>query len=249
MTELQLNLSAEEIGRIVGFLGYGSPSAPVWFIGIEEGLGGMDSDDTRKNLKARGSFEDTMDLREAHLRLRKGGRPIDMEINPPLPPVWQWIAKFMRACHGAEDWKDATSANRYIRFQLGRRDAETFLTELSPIPSQNGKDKTWLKWFKKEDPELDGKILRRAERLRQALVDNRPPLVVCYGNGNKLPDKFADLLGVEWLPVSPKIRRSQNSACLLLPFFGNGQMKHSVIEEILHRGLLKSVSALSGTHI
>jgi hypothetical protein len=50
----QLHLSAEEIGRIVTFLGYGPTSAPVWFVGFEEGLGDMTSADTVRNLKARG---------------------------------------------------------------------------------------------------------------------------------------------------------------------------------------------------
>ena len=50
-----------------------------WFIGMEEGLGKMSSQDTVRNLKARASFEKTMDLREAHMRLQEGGRPIDIE--------------------------------------------------------------------------------------------------------------------------------------------------------------------------
>jgi hypothetical protein len=74
----QPDLSPEEIGRIVNFLGYGSPSAPVWFMGIEEGLGNMNSQDISQNLKARATFESTMDLREAHIRLRERGRPIDI---------------------------------------------------------------------------------------------------------------------------------------------------------------------------
>jgi hypothetical protein len=51
------DLSIEEVEGIVRFLGYGRPSAPVWFIGLEEGLGKMNSEDDRKNLKARASFE------------------------------------------------------------------------------------------------------------------------------------------------------------------------------------------------
>jgi hypothetical protein len=248
MSELQLKLSAEEIDRIVGFLGYGQPSAPVWFIGIEEGLGKMDSEDIEKNLKARASFAETMDLREAHLRLLLKGKPIDVEKKPPPTQVWQYMAKIMRAYGGNKDWIRLESAKEYIRSRLGRHHGETFLTELSPIPSKNGKDKTWLNWFRREDPGLNSKILQRAERLKQALVQNRPPLVMCYGNGNNLPEKFADLLGVEWQPVCPNVCASRDYRRLLLPFFGTGQLKHSVIEEIIHRGLLGSVAALSGTH-
>jgi hypothetical protein len=89
VTARQPYLSTEEIGRIVNFLGYGRPSAKVWFMGIEEGLGNMNSQDISENLKARASFESTMDLREAHMRLREQGRPIDIENQPPSTQVWQ----------------------------------------------------------------------------------------------------------------------------------------------------------------
>jgi hypothetical protein len=62
----ELDLTVEQINRIVGFLCYGNPAAPVWLVGIEEGLGNMNSADTLKNLTARGRFKSTMDLRDAH---------------------------------------------------------------------------------------------------------------------------------------------------------------------------------------
>ena len=51
VSELHLDLSKEEIGAIVNFIGYGNLSAPVWFIGLEEGLGDMTSTEGIKNLK------------------------------------------------------------------------------------------------------------------------------------------------------------------------------------------------------
>jgi len=33
-------LSDQEKKGVLSFIGYGSPSAPLWFIGAEEGLGG-----------------------------------------------------------------------------------------------------------------------------------------------------------------------------------------------------------------
>lgn len=129
-------LSSEEISQIVGFLGYGPHSADVWFIGMEEGLGGMSSTDTCKNLKARATFERTMDLRTAHLRLLQGGMPIDVEKNTPSTQVWQFMAKIMLARDGKE-WRAADCYKKYVQFSLGRIHGETFLTELSPIPSKN----------------------------------------------------------------------------------------------------------------
>jgi hypothetical protein len=76
-------LSNEEIATISNFLSYGSLHAPVWFIGIEEDLGQAGSHDIVKNLKARGSFAETVDLYKAHCRLQKHGQPIDIETKPP----------------------------------------------------------------------------------------------------------------------------------------------------------------------
>ena len=69
----KFNLSADEIEKVLGFLGYGKSSGSVWFIGKEEGLGDMTSDDAIRNLKARGGFENVMDLYRAHRNLWEDG--------------------------------------------------------------------------------------------------------------------------------------------------------------------------------
>src|ERR1035441_6357369 len=104
MHESFSQMSAEELAKVINFLGYGTLSDSVWFIGIEEGLGEMDTGDAKTNLKARGSFEETMDLQEAHRRLQRNGNPIDIKTKPPSTQVWRWIAKIMRACEGNSDW-------------------------------------------------------------------------------------------------------------------------------------------------
>ena len=239
MTDINLSLSTGQVHRILGFLGYGNPSAPVWFIGIEEGLGEMTSEDTMANLIARSSFDETMDLREAHLRLCGQGKAIDIENKPPTTQVWKWMAKIMRARGEHEDWCSTELANEYIRFRLGRHDGETFLTELSPIPSKKGKDKTWSKWFVKQIPDFSSRIMCRRERLRQILDKNNPTLIVCYGIGGNLPGQFADLLGVKWGSVCPRVSASEDRKRLLLPFFGVGQMRREVIQALLTHKLLE----------
>ena len=67
------SLSAEEARRILGFLGYGRLSAPVWFIGLEEGLSKQDSVDWAHNLRGRGTWDEVMDLDRAHLRQAPAG--------------------------------------------------------------------------------------------------------------------------------------------------------------------------------
>lgn len=99
MTEL--DLSPEEITQIVSFLGYGRPSAPVWFIGFDEGLGGQTVADVLHNLKVRAEFEKKMDLYEAHKRLHMEGRPIDFEKVLPSTQVWRFMAKIMLTYNGS----------------------------------------------------------------------------------------------------------------------------------------------------
>jgi len=53
MNESRFELTESEIGAIIGFLGYGRVSAPVWFIGLEEGLGDMTSEENVANVRAR----------------------------------------------------------------------------------------------------------------------------------------------------------------------------------------------------
>lgn len=255
----QPELSTEEIGRIVNFLGYGRPSAPVWFMGIEEGLGNMNSQDISANLKARASFESTMDLREAHIRLRERGRPIDIEKQPPSTQVWQWMAKIMLARQRIEDWSDLIStkedirsharkhiqscAKKYIQYQLGRYNDNTFLTELSPIPAAKTTDQSFMSWFKENDTELEVKITRRRDELNRMLKENPHSLVICYGygNGGDRARDFAKFLEVEWQSVTdcPGVCRSGDSKRLLLPFFGNGQMSYAVFVDLIRSGLLR----------
>jgi hypothetical protein len=239
--ELQLDLTPEEIQRIVNFLGYGRITAPVWFIGMEEGLGRMSSEDAVRSLKARGSFEPTMDLYQACLNLRQGGQPIDIETNPPSTPVWKFMAKIMRAIHGEQNWRHPALAKEYVQFRLGRCGGDSFLTELSPIPTRQAADQTWMAWFEERDAELHEKIGQRRTTLKRLRDENASTLVICYGSS--LAEKFAELLGIEWQTAFTirhktrveEVRASRDFKNWLLPFFGTGHMSDEVIDRLLER--------------
>jgi hypothetical protein len=250
-------LSAEEVTSIVNFLGYGRPSAPVWFIGIEEGLGKMDDEDISANLKARAGFDSTMDLRDAHMRLREQGRPIDIENRRSFTQVWQWMGNIMVARRHDEDWSDLVSTNdgiqsqardrirerarQYIQLHLGRCGGDTFLTELSPIPAAKMADQSWKSWFENKDREVPTKIAQRRDALKRRLKENLNALVICYGNGRGNKKKFSEFLEVEWqqVPDCPGISQSRDSKHLLLPFFGNGQLSYAVFVDLIRSGLLR----------
>jgi hypothetical protein len=245
----EFTLSSEEADRIVSFLGYGRVSAPVWFVGIEEGLGKMSENDAKRNLKVRGSFEKVMDLREAHLCMHERAQPIDIEKKQSFTQVWQYMAKVMLALNGDKNWSELLFAEKYIRGRLGRCDAnlgETFMTELSPIPSAKSANREWYMWFKKRlGPGLDRKLEERRQELqrllgRQNTKETIPRLVICYSKPRA--DDFARLLDIEWQPVPSFPRFSVSSRdrvrYLLVPFFGNGQMGHQVITDLIDLKLL-----------
>lgn len=233
---IDLDVSTDEIERIIGFLGYGRSADSVWFIGIEEGLGNMDSDDAVNNLKARATFDNVMDLYRAHLQLRERGAPIDFERKIPSTQVWKLMAKIMLAREGHENWADKGEANEYIRIRLGRFGGDTFMTELSPIPAGHGADKRWIQMFEKKDPDLADKLRKRKQKLKQLLKDSTPRLVICYGH--RMAGEFADVLGITWVRRSEQVFTSANQKCLLLPFFGQGHMNRFVIGNLLRANLL-----------
>ena len=148
------------------------------------------------------------------------------------------MAKIMRAHERHPDWRDKELAKQYVRSQLGRSGGKTFLTELSPIPSAKSHDKKWMSLFMRHDPALATKLKLRRETLLRKLEAGVPSLVICYGRGRESSRKFAELLAVKWEPLLSEISVAQNRKCLLLPFFGLGQMSHKIIQALLDRDIL-----------
>jgi hypothetical protein len=230
----------------MGFLGYGNPAGSVWFVGIGEGLGQAASKDAVENLTARGVFEKIMDLRDAHhIRLNgKNGQLIDFDERPPSTQVWKWTAKIMCASCG-QDWGNPSVVKEYVRCYLGRSEEDTFLTELSPIPSRHtGEDKIWREMIKTRCAELGLRFEELLDKRKKALLEllqkKRPRLVICYGDGKKRTCEFAKFFSIEWTSLTAEIKSASINSCpfLLLPFFGRGYMKPSVLEEIFRLNLI-----------
>ena len=241
---IHLDLNEEEVSGISGFLGYGQPERSVWFVGLEEGLGKSTDTEARENLRPRSRFQRVMDLRDAHLTLKENQAPIDIETKATFTAVWIYVAKIMLAVEGHKDWSSGSknrkeileSAKDYVRFKLGRRVGCTFLSELSPIPTKRSADLDWMRAFQRVDSNLGDKIERRKSEIKHLLKASEPSRVICYG---KRATEFASLLGIEWHSINDQISSSNDGKCLLLPFFGNGQMSHSVIGALVRYGLLQ----------
>lgn len=228
-----MTLSDQEQTSLLSFVGYGSPSAPLWFIGAEEGLGGALSDDEEEhNLHARGQWREFMDLCEAHMTLKEAGKPIDVtKKRKGSVAVWLWMSRIARAYEGREDWPDRERAREYVQRWLGRPNGITFLTEISPVPERKTGAPKWLVDLRSGDL-AETLLAQRETRIRELLRANKPRLVVCYGLGKRM--EFARLLGVDhWIEVASGVRKAPGDAIFLLPFFGQGQISRDLVNRLM----------------
>jgi hypothetical protein len=93
-----------------------------------------------------------------------------------------------------------------------------------------------MQMFERKDSDLADKIKGRSVRLKELLRNSNPRLVICYGHTKS--GEYADLLEIKWRSVNDRIFESADSRCLLLPFFGNGQMRNSDVDQLLQAKLL-----------
>ncbi len=164
-------LSALEIESVLSFEGYGNKSAPYWFLGMEEGGGSIEQ------LKARaGVF-----------------KPVE-ELNKALPILGYDITKYhstlrvmsmlMLAMNVASGWREFPKAQEYQETKLGRHDAETFLTDLMPLPCKNLKDWPYPDLFPTKADYIEKIRPTRVALLNERLSEVEPRIVFCYGKGN-----------------------------------------------------------------
>ena len=244
-----MQLSPTQVLGIANHVGYGNPSAPVWFVGAEEGLGGrMSSQEREANLAARAAWAPVMDMLGAHRMLQEGGGYIrDLVNRSGSTGVWRIMARIARAYEGASDFEDAEQAAEYVRHRLGRADGDTFLTEISPFPAVRSKQPQKLRDF--PDRELIRKALgdRRAEQ-RRILMEHHPRVLICYGSAlyedfeKHFAFKWRPLCTVQWVSKKSGTRKETDlfhasitheaahpTQVFLLPFFGNGALSPSVL--------------------
>lgn len=232
-------LDESTVSGILSFLGYGNPRADLWFIGMEEGLGSMDDGEALANLRTRGEFSPVMDLHAAHLRLREGGKLIDLmdaTSKTKFPQAWTWMAKIARARDGHSNWSDLTSAKEYVRSTLGRANGGTFLTEFSPIPRRRNFDRIWDSHFPTHSSSVTDLKSRRQHALRQMISECNPALIVCYGTS--LRAEFAELLSVRWSSEHEGVTLTSDRRAILLPFLGQGRMRSDILERLVREGLI-----------
>lgn len=170
--------SAEDLGVLVDHLGYGNPSAPIWFVGMEERLVGDLGDNLRWRIR---EFRHPVDTIANTLRA-----PWVPSGTVPGTPTWRLMAKIARLLLdplAADDWDDGKLARDYVCTRLGAADGSTFLAEILPLPAP--RIDTWpyarSHWETRADY-LRAVLENRQRLLRGFALQHRPKVIFCYGS-------------------------------------------------------------------
>ena len=180
------------------FYGYGDLSSPIWFIGMEEGGGGVD--DIRNRLetwdeRGRKKVEDLAIYHEAmgvaNLTTGKGVR---------LQPTWAKLIYFQLAAEGGVP--ESSVVKSFQASVWGRENSRTCLLELMPLPKKSAAAWPYDAWT--EAPELWSRSLyfahfaaKRAAALRTLIADHKPKVVVFYGKAREFACHWPWIAGVK----------------------------------------------------
>lgn len=177
--------------RIANFWGYGSFGAPVWFVGMEEGLG------PETELEARFQAADgqaTIDMRRDMAAVPQHMR----WFQPPAPPIQQnWKYPIALYLYLKNDRPPSPEEVRAYQLDiLGDIDRKgSCVIELMPLPARSMRDSDWLysrylgtrkKYEDKYKPE-------RVLQLRDLVSAHRPRLVIFHSL--KYRDDWGHVIG------------------------------------------------------
>lgn len=229
-------LTSQQLQHLLDFKGYGRLDAPIWFIGMEEGIGGQANNVETAilmNITARLKKydKDVMDIAQAHLAMN-----YEIEkITASPTQVWTWMAKIALALSN-----DSAQSNiEYINKRLGRADGCTFLTELMPIPVVD--NNSWpeiyesLTPYQSRDAYFEAVIEQRKAMLVELINKYSPKYIFAYGK--RYHDVYKDLFSAvkfDSRPVKPfQIGHLNQTTVILTPFFGVGALSSNDFDALM----------------
>lgn len=193
----------KDIARLYDFQGVGNPSGSTWFIGIEEGGGGIE------NLRARlhRDFKPIMDNRRMHEIL--GITKYHVGDPPVCQRTWWAMSKVMLGIAGIVE-PGPELLRTYQSKRLGHEHGETFLTELYPLPKPKAFD--WTEEYKAifgfaSLMEYRSCVReRRIAMLRDMVAHYQPKRVIAYGK--QCWDDFENIFFDQTFKTNGKFRIS-----------------------------------------
>jgi hypothetical protein len=159
-----------------GWFGYGTWSAPYWFVGMEPG-GEQDASEFEAWHNAGGpELIDLFAHSEACHNLQW------VCARPPLQRTWKQLIRVVLGYEGKPG--DTEAVRSYQRDRLGRSEGETALIDLSAIAAPN---------LGVIVPEREQNRPKRIEMIRQRMSEHNPKFVLFYGVGYR--DDYSKVAG------------------------------------------------------
>lgn len=172
---------------IHGFFGYGSLSAPLWFIGMEEGTGQETLDQRLQAWKDLGS-EATLDIRLFHERI---GETRWFSMAPAIQRTWRRLIIVTLHYRGVS--ADKERIRSYQAAELARQSEA--LLEVMPLPHKSLRQWDHQGLFPSRSDYLSALAPQRLAVLQKAISTHTPKAVVMYGTTPPYPDYWRALAG------------------------------------------------------
>ena len=167
---------------ITTFYGSGNYSGDYWFIGLEEG-GGSNLDQVELRIKTWQDLgkQDLVDIYDFHMKINY---PAFFTDPVKLQRTWVQQARIILSSKGLLTIIQALKA--YQRDVIGRKDSETCLLELLPLPSPSTSIWNYSRWstlpfLKKRKAYVGYCIPWRCEYIRAKINLHRPKYVIFLG--------------------------------------------------------------------
>ena len=165
-----------------GFYGYGSNTAPYWFITMEEG-GGKNEQDILNRLRAwdsRGRRE-LEEIQEYHIAI---GQPSWFVTHPNIQKTWAAAIRMVLVAEGETPTTEIV--RNFQRDRLARGGANNRLSPLFPLPSPSSDKWNYGNWTKDFSFSMRSEYIKSYENLRISHLSNairlhKPKFVVFFG--------------------------------------------------------------------
>lgn len=172
---------------IQNFYGYGSLSSPLWFIGMEEGVGYETLEDRLLAWETLGKTS-TIDIREFH-RLINESRWFSLF--PQVQKTWKGLILTALAYYDLPSGKDAV--RKYQRETMATNDMA--LLELLPLPHKNLATWNYFNIYASKSAYRDKIAPKRIAWLKKQIAERNPLAVVMYGTTPPYPDYWRMIAG------------------------------------------------------
>jgi hypothetical protein len=194
-------LLMQQLRPVLEFLGYGNPRAPVWFVGLEEGL--PVGADVAAHLLVRSTFPRFLDCATAHMALGIHNLHGLADSAVIVQSTWRQMSYLMLALSGMTEEGAGRRVADYQANLLGAKGGQSLLVELMPLPRSRQNSWPYAElfgdvWENNRDYQQAVWPLRR-DALRSALERYAPKLVVCYGGGALASRRFDELMAPDVL--------------------------------------------------